>query len=197
MDTMANTPRLYGERGHLSSRKISHRLASCSRAFQGSGGPVKRAQQCRHTRTDSSRTALTVQAAQASVAFQSVDDSVWDDRYTEEGPLQYGLATLQGPRGEMEDYAAIVPRGRCGFLYAGASACLAMQLCSGKQTHEPCCDNLHIAAAAVFDGHGGHSAADYMSKNLYRILSVSIDDETHNSESQVLGKVCCLVDGSL
>ena len=43
----------------------------------------------------------------------------------------------------------------------------------------------YCAAAAIFDGHGGHSAADYMSKNLYKILSVSIDDETHETEGQV------------
>ena len=40
----------------------------------------------------------------------------------------------------------------------------------------------------MFDGHGGHSAADYMSKNLYKILTHSIDDETHNSESSAQGK---------
>ncbi|KAL3130276.1 hypothetical protein ABBQ38_008108 [Trebouxia sp. C0009 RCD-2024] len=159
MDIMANTSRLYGERGHLLCRRISHTFASCSRAFQGSKFPAKHARQCRHTPTDSPRTAFTIQAAQASVAFQSVDDSVWDDRYTEEGPLQYGLATLQGRRDEMEDYASVVPKGRCGFLYA-----------------------------AVFDGHGGHSAADYMSKNLYKILSHSIDDETHNGESSAQEK---------
>ena len=128
MDTIANTSRLFCDRGHLSSRKISHKLASCSRAFQGSGVPARHHRPCLHIQTDSSKLALTVQAAQASVAYQSVDDSVWDERYTEQGPLQYGLATLQGPRDEMEDYAAIVPRGRCGFLYAGACACFVHQL---------------------------------------------------------------------
>lgn len=82
---------------------------------------------------------MTAQAAEASVAFQSVDDSVWDERYAEEGPLQYGLATLQGPRDEMEDYASIVPRGRCGFLYAGTSIILM-------------CDNsLHCLEYCLFD----------------------------------------------
>ena len=38
------------------------------------------------------------------------------------GTLQYGLAALQGPRESMEDYATVVPRGRCGFLYAGRFA---------------------------------------------------------------------------
>lgn len=192
MDTIANTSRLYGERGHLSCRKTSHKLASCSRAFYGSGFPAKHP---RHIQKDSSRTALTIQAAQASVAYQSVDDSVWDERYTEQGPLQYGLATLQGPRGEMEDYASIVPRGRCGFLYAGCFACLAHQLVSVNMfAVEPCIDTF-VVATAVFDGHGGHSAADYMSKNFYKLLSVSIDDETHDSGSKAASKgfACALV----
>ena len=46
-----------------------------------------------------------------------------------------------------------------------------------------------IALAAVFDGHGGHSAADYMSKNLYKILSVSIEDEKKDGECQIEGKL--------
>ena len=128
MDTIANTSRLYSDRGHLSSRKISHKLASCSRAFQGPGVPAKHPRKGLHIQTDSSKTAVTVQAAPAPAAYQSVDDSVWDERYTEQGPLQYGLATLQGPRDEMEDFASIVPRGRCGFLYAGACANFAPQL---------------------------------------------------------------------
>ncbi len=45
-----------------------------------------------------------------------------------------------------------------------------------------------IALAAVFDGHGGHSAADYMSKNLYKLLSVSIEDEKNDGECK-LGKL--------
>ena len=186
---IANTSRLYGDRGHLSSRKISHKLASCSRAFQGSGVPAKHRRQCLHIHTDSSKTANSVRAAQASVAYQSVDDSVWDERYTEQGPLQYGLATLQGPRDEMEDYASIVPRGRCGFLYAGARACFAHQLsCVCKLKVKTCTDTC-IAATAVFDGHGGHSAADYMSKNFYKLLSVNIDDETHESGRKVESKI--------
>ena len=88
----------------------------------------------------------------------------------------------------MEDYASIVPRGHCGFLYAGTFACFAHQpCCVCKDTMVTCTDSC-VSATAVFDGHGGHSAADYMSKNLYKILSVSIDDETHNSERKVEGK---------
>lgn len=122
METMANISRSCAERGHWQSRKISHQLASCSRAFQGSMLPPRQKRQCLHFQTESSRLAIIAKAAEAAVAFQSVDESVWDERYADEGPLHYGLATLQGPRDEMEDYASIVPRGRCGFLYAGALA---------------------------------------------------------------------------
>ena len=38
---------------------------------------------------------------------------------------------------------------------------------------------------AIFDGHGGHLAADYMSQNLYKVLCASITDELHNTEGQV------------
>lgn len=151
--------------------------------------PPRNARRGMHTKIDSSRLEVTARAAEASVAFQSVDDSVWDERYAEEGPLQYGLATLQGPRGEMEDYASIVPRGRCGFLYAGIATSLQrLMFCQWTCTPGGVCVSIvHPVhdAAAIFDGHGGHSAADYMSKNLYKILSVSIEDETHDTECQL------------
>lgn len=153
MESVLSTSKLPLDRSPLTSRKSSHKLASCSKSFQCSALPPKQAR--RGLRTQQTCCRATAEAADASVAFQSVDDSVWDERYAEQGPLQYGLATLQGPRDEMEDYAAIVPRGRCGFLYA-----------------------------AIFDGHGGHLAADYMSQNLYKILSESINDELHNTEVQ-------------
>ena len=50
------------------------------------------------------------------------------------------------------------------------------------------CTDSCTATTAVFDGHGGHSAADYMSKNFYKLLSVSIDDETHESDRKVESK---------
>ncbi len=92
-----------------------------------------------YSHVQSSKFRVAAQAAEASVAFQSVDDSVWDERYAEEGPLEYGLATLQGPREEMEDYASIVPRGRCGFLYAGIHRshpfCFALNQNAGNLLH--------------------------------------------------------------
>lgn len=50
------------------------------------------------------------------------------------------------------------------------------------------CTDTFVVATAVFDGHGGHSAAEYMSKNFYKLLSVSIDDETDASESKAASK---------
>jgi hypothetical protein len=46
----------------------------------------------------------------------STQDSKWDAKY--EQPMAYGVAWAQGPRESMEDYASVVPRGRCGFLVA-------------------------------------------------------------------------------
>lgn len=149
-----------------------------------------------YSHVESSRFRVAAQTAEASVAFQSVDDSVWDERYAEEGPLEYGLATLQGPREEMEDYASIVPRGRCGFLYAGIHRSHLFYIalnCNAGGFVTCTLGSLHalneIAPAAVFDGHGGHSAADYMSKNLYKILSVSVEDEKKDGECQIEGKL--------
>ena len=138
MNVLSSTSRLSVDRSPLLSRKISHNHASCSRVFQCSACPPKLTRRTRRVSENSWVTsAQAAQQAESSVAFQSVDDSVWDERYEGESPLQYGLATLQGPRDEMEDYASIVPKGRCGFLYAGAghfnpllhNACIATHLC--------------------------------------------------------------------
>ena len=54
--------------------------------------------------------------------FQTIDESVWDEKYAEKfGTLPYGVALQQGPRPEMEDFTHIIPRARCGFLFAGAA----------------------------------------------------------------------------
>lgn len=67
-------------------------------------------------------------------------------------------------------------------------ACSAHQLvCMNKLDVETFTDTL-VVATAVFDGHGGHSAADYMSKNFYKLLSVSIDDDANGSESKAASK---------
>ncbi len=55
------------------------------------------------------------------VVFQTIDENVWDDKYAGKfGTLPYGISMKQGPREEMEDFAHIIPRARCGFLFAGA-----------------------------------------------------------------------------
>ncbi len=53
--------------------------------------------------------------------FATIDDSVWDEKYSDRfGQLDFGVSSLQGPRESMEDCAYVVPRARCGFLFAGA-----------------------------------------------------------------------------
>ncbi len=55
--------------------------------------------------------------------FATIDDSVWDEKYSERyGVLDFGVSSLQGPRETMEDCAYVVPRARCGFLFAGDSS---------------------------------------------------------------------------
>lgn len=52
--------------------------------------------------------------------FATVDDSVWDEKYADRyGSLDFGISSEQGPREDMEDCAYVVPRARCGFLFAG------------------------------------------------------------------------------
>jgi hypothetical protein len=54
--------------------------------------------------------------------FATIDDSIWDEKYSDTfGVLDFGVSSLQGPRESMEDCAYIVPRARCGFLFAGMS----------------------------------------------------------------------------
>ena len=54
--------------------------------------------------------------------FQTIDEGVWDEKYADKfGTLPYGVALKQGPRPEMEDFTHIIPRARCGFLFAGAA----------------------------------------------------------------------------
>ena len=68
---------------------------------------------------------------QEQLAFQAIDDNVWDSKYSERyGELDFGVSSEQGPRESMEDCAHIIPRARCGFLFA-----------------------------AVFDGHSGFAAS--------------------------------------
>ena len=73
-------------------------------------------------------------AAPQEVMFQTIDEGVWDEKYADKfGTLPYGVALKQGPRPEMEDFTHIIPRARCGFLFAGAtSPAIGGQLRTGR-----------------------------------------------------------------
>lgn len=94
------------------------------------------------------------------------------------------MALAQGPRDEMEDFVAVVPRARCGYLFA-----------------------------AVFDGHAGSAAARFLADRLYPALSQTIEETNYvdcevpsSSETSSPGKkssspatasldgLCCPVD---
>jgi len=74
--------------------------------------------------------------------------SAWDLKY--DTPLPHGVSLTQGPREEMEDFVAVVPRARCGYLYA-----------------------------AVFDGHAGSAAARFLADRLYPALSQTIEETNY------------------
>lgn len=57
--------------------------------------------------------------AEAVAVMEATDASGWDRKYGSIGPLPYGARAEQGPRETMEDFVTVVPRGNCGFLYAG------------------------------------------------------------------------------
>ncbi|KAK9867824.1 hypothetical protein WJX84_007226 [Apatococcus fuscideae] len=66
----------------------------------------------------------------------------------------------------MEDTAVVIPRARCGYLFA-----------------------------AVFDGHSGSKSAEYLSKELYTVLSEAIDDNADTEECVIedtdTSGLCC------
>ncbi|KAK9823944.1 hypothetical protein WJX72_006570 [[Myrmecia] bisecta] len=102
--------------------------------------------------------------------LQTIDEATWDQKYAERfGTLPYGICAVQGRREDMEDYTSVVPRGRCGFLFI-----------------------------SVFDGHGGQAAAEYLSQNLYPVISEAIDEQQYGEGCAVddadVSGLCCPVE---
>jgi len=82
------------------------------------------------------------------------------EKYTESyGELRHATASLQGAREDMQDFLNVVPKAPCGFLCAG-----------------------------VFDGHGGDSAADYLSRKFYEMFSEEVSEEVYGKECSPEGK---------
>eukprot|EP00884_Botryococcus_braunii_P000320 jgi/Botrbrau1/10289/Bobra.0120s0011.1 len=108
---------------------------------------------------------LDEQGIEHYVAFETEDEESWDSKYGEDAILDFGVSIEQGPRDTMEDFVTIVPKARCGFLFAG-----------------------------VFDGHGGTVAAEYLSVNLYWVFSESLDEDEYGKErpvSELDGRLRC------
>ena len=57
--------------------------------------------------------------AGGTAVLESTDEVGWDEKYGDGAMLSYGTSSHQGPRDDMEDFLAVVPKARCGFLYAG------------------------------------------------------------------------------
>ena len=66
------------------------------------------------------RLTIDKEGIQHLVVLDPGKEGVWDEKYGEEGTLEYGASLEQGPRDTMEDFITVVPRARCGFLFAGA-----------------------------------------------------------------------------
>uniref|UniRef100_A0A061SL87 protein-serine/threonine phosphatase n=1 Tax=Tetraselmis sp. GSL018 TaxID=582737 RepID=A0A061SL87_9CHLO len=96
----------------------------------------------------------------------------WEERYGE--PLSFGVSSQQGEREEMEDVAAIVPKGVSGYFFAG-----------------------------VFDGHAGVKASQYLAENLYSSITRALQQDGFGEDppapefSELLSKVFQEVDHSL
>ncbi|KAK9810556.1 hypothetical protein WJX73_000453 [Symbiochloris irregularis] len=103
--------------------------------------------------------ALRSVADEAVAVMEVTDAGGWDRKFGAIGPLSYGARAEQGPRETMEDFVTVVPRGNCGFLYAG-----------------------------VFDGHQGPGAAAYLSEHLYEGIAGSLQ-QAADSNSGTVGKL--------
>jgi hypothetical protein len=119
MSSMANSiSRIYLV-GHL---QLSHRRALAHVRAWKRGSTWPRRFPSRHT----CKVSVDEQEIEHFVAFESEDEDSWDSKYGEDGVLEYGVAIQQGPRDTMEDFVTIVPKARCGFLFAGASLHLSL-----------------------------------------------------------------------
>lgn len=67
--------------------------------------------------------------ADSIAVLDAPDTEDWDAQFGSQGPLPYGVSAQQGPRETMEDFVTVVPKGRCGFLYAGAVSIRVWPLC--------------------------------------------------------------------
>ncbi len=51
--------------------------------------------------------------------LKTADEAAWDDKYSSFGNLAHGESLIQGRRESMEDTAVVIPKARCGYLFAG------------------------------------------------------------------------------
>ena len=152
-------------------------------------------------------------AASSSSPPSTLEGEAWEAAHGQ-ATLRHGLSLEQGLRETMEDAAQVVPNGPCGFLFASEAPAAA---------HLPpaaCCTLLHAvaipagsnhllwhtphpshpptasppSAAAVFDGHGGFAAADYLQQHLYRVFTRVLSEQGPQADlesSQNLAGLAC------
>lgn len=105
----------------------------------------------------------------------------------------------------MQDFLHVVPKARCGFLCAGMAPCAGYNLerktwiclqskflCAGV----PVWSRHAVLCTGVFDGHGGDSAADYLSRKFYDLFSEEVSEEVYGKECSNEGWAhqsrCCI-----
>ena len=60
--------------------------------------------------------------AKINTSTHALNGQAWEEKYGKS--LDFGVSAAQGLRDEMEDVAAVVPKGRNGFFFAGELATL-------------------------------------------------------------------------
>jgi len=122
--------------------------------------------------------------------------SAWESQYGK--PLDFGVSADQGLRDEMEDVAALVPRGVSGYLYACMCLLLLRELqwevCAWDIWH-PCffsrsffseahlMPEPRVSMPGVFDGHAGVKVAQYLAENLYSKVCAEVEHLGTDAES--------------
>ena len=137
----------------------------------------------------------------AAADLETANDAEWETKYGDDAPLEFGMSAIQGPRETMEDFASVIPEGRCGFLVACEPSIHEPLPCatSSVPSHAdrsllqhvlsqllspalPACLTWLVAlCAALFDGHGTGAAADRLNDSLYDEFSHAIDDQMLNT----------------
>lgn len=154
----------------------------CGPSTSGRGAPLTRPSQA-HSRRGQRIAALWGFGRAAPP--KASPEVAWEAKYGEQ-QLRHGVDMQQGPREGMEDFTHLVEKARCGYLFACESPV-------GPCLQQPARPPPHRAArlpppAAVYDGHGGKAAGQYLQRELYDVFSQVVDQGESALECALEGK---------